>query len=1431
MKKEKMVFILILLLLMLIKFAPSVGQQQSDLKIPTVAPVKTSTQHNDVYSDKKSNEIVNGWEIPFTGFIQNMGQEENSDTYFYYSISQSHIGFEKSRILVNHNEIDEEGEIINLFSFDITFPNANEVTPKGKFRMSHEVNYFKGQSTFTGISSFEEIWYYEIYNNIDLRYFMTKEGLKYEFIVRPKGTPDEITLQVSNNLEIEIERNSVIYRKKSSSETVFTDTSLRVYQENGEVRAKFVPKMEINTYGFHIPEFDNSLDLVIDPLIIKQASYYGTSSAYDVAVDIAKDASGNIYLGGSDGGVRILKLDPSGSNIEYLSIIDGNGLDMLLGMAVDQDGHVYMSGVTRSTDFPMINAAEPNIKGTQDGWAGLLNTTGNGFKWTTYIGGNADVNDLAYDITFDGRGDAYVSGICYSPSTYDFTFVNPYSTSDHGILVKINSSNGDWIYSTSVGMSEGLNVIVDSNFNPIIIGRSLGTSLPLVDAIQSVVAGDRDTFVVKFNSGASDILFSTYFGGTGTENGYFLDFDSEENIIFGGTTSSTDLYTTSNAYQQSLAGDSDFFVAKINGTTHDLVFSTYLGGNDTESFYITGGYPISDIALDDSNNIYLTSGSYSGDYPTTTDALDTTNEDQDGILSILSANGSKLLYSTFIGSNGRDSGAGLYVNGSFTQGKLDLFMLSTVSSSDLETQQPIQDFMNDDDYYFINLRTSDEPIYVRNNADFVSEGFSGKGTQDEPYYLEGYHFIDSTKTLIHIQDTTAYFEIKECHLSAVNGSRPGIYLWNVSHGTIAYNTIHHCSDGIKLDSSCENNSLVGNTLYNNSHYAIYVDNYSNKTIIEGNIIFNQTNDGIVLGDAHENTLIGNYISYTRYGIALSNLCDSNYLAENIVAHNGYYGIYIYNSDNNTLFNNTIHDNSNSGIYLRISFNSMIFNNSIYGNGFAGIFSSDSGNTISGNEITNHSGGGDFGIYLGPSCTNNKVSNNSLYDNWYGIYLENTAYANTIFDNNLDNGYSLYLRSSAGFNLIYRNNLLSTVIDNNGTNLFHSEGLGNYWGSAYTGSDTDTDGIGDTPHTFTGNQDPFPLMYPAEWYTIHNILNPTVVYPNGGETLSGVVTIQWEAATDSWGHAVTYSVYYSTDAGNTWVQLVSGYSSTSYTWNTTVLPDHSNYMAKVVATCSENLTAYDISDTTFTIQKLSVDIISPTSTTYSQMSITLNYTVSKGTVTIFINNVANISAIPSGASSPFPDGNYNITIMVEDHMGNFATATVIFDVDTTPPIVSIDSPTSTTYTTGSIMVLLSGDAAHYWYTIEGIDIMNQTWDAAITRSLPDGLYTLHAFGNDSVGNEVYISVTFIVEIPPTTTPPVTTTPITTTPLTTTEPITTTLTTTKPTTLTTTTSKPTATTSTATEEPPSVTSFPSWMSLILLLSIITIILRRRSLKRGF
>ncbi|MFW9994365.1 MAG: SBBP repeat-containing protein, partial [Candidatus Odinarchaeota archaeon] len=100
-----------------------------------------------------------------------------------------------------------------------------------------------------------------------------------------------------------------------------------------------------------------------------------------------------------------------------------------------------------------------------------------------------------------------------------------------------------------------------------------------------------------------------------------------------------------------------------------------------------------------------------------------------------------------------------------------------------------------------------------------------------------------------------------------------------------------------------------------------------------------------------------------------------------------------------------------------------------------------------------------------------------------------------------------------------------------------------------------------------------------------ISTPKIKYPTAGTIANGTITIEWIAASDFFNHSITYSVYYSPDEGATWIRLASGLTATVYQWNTTAVPNGFSYLIKVVATCSEGLSAEDTSDEPFTIQNV------------------------------------------------------------------------------------------------------------------------------------------------------------------------------------------------------------------------------------------------------
>jgi hypothetical protein len=302
------------------------------------------------------------------------------------------------------------------------------------------------------------------------------------------------------------------------------------------------------------------------------------------------------------------------AGVQWCTFLGGPGAPM--GIALDREGNVYVAGYTSWADFLTSppEAYDRTFNGSFDIFVAKLNPTGSSLLYSTFIGGSDE--DFARAIAVDSEGNAYVTGGTKSP---DFPITTGALQTTHGVH-------------------------------------------PGIDYC--------DVFVTALNSSGTEIIYSTFLGGGGDENGRGIAIDDEGNAYVAGGTTSSEFPTTPGAYDEYHSGLSDGFVAKLNATGSALVYSTFLNGWGIT--YCTG------IAIDSQRAVYVTGSTEASDFPVTPHAFDTTynggpggGHGGDAFITKFNPSGSNLVYSTFLGGEewdgataiGLDNHSNVYVTG------------------------------------------------------------------------------------------------------------------------------------------------------------------------------------------------------------------------------------------------------------------------------------------------------------------------------------------------------------------------------------------------------------------------------------------------------------------------------------------------------------------------------------------------------------------------------------------------------------------------------------------------------------------------------------------------------------------------------------------------------------------------------------------------
>jgi hypothetical protein len=496
--------------------------------------------------------------------------------------------------------------------------------PIGQAQTETVVSYFLGHPDQwqTGLPTYARLIYPDLWPGIDLVYTVDDNQIKYQFVVRPAADPARIRLAYRGATAVQLTAAGQL--EVSTPAGSFNDAAPSAYQM---ILGRRVPVSVAYTlaaptadgtseYGFRLGAYDPTCPLVLDPAVIVYAGFLG-----------------------------------------------GSQRDNGYGIAVDAAGNAYVTGETRSNDFPAVVGPDLTHNGgvyNGDAFIAKVRANGTGLVYAGFIGGSTGGvsagEDYGYGVAVDVAGNAYVTGVTYS-SDFPVT-LGAYDVSYNGggdaFVAKVNAAGTGLTYATYIGDTV--------NPNSYECGRDIavdgaGSAYVLVDTSFGPFGG-YDTSVVKLNAAGTGADYLRYIGGTGNDYGDSLAVAAGYAYVTGKTYSS-DFPVTVGAYDTTYNGGSDAFVAKVNASGTGLVYATYIAPWVTPSADDNGD----GIAVDGAGIAYVLVNTSSGPFG-----------GYDASVAKLNAAGSALIYVKYIGGSSGDTGSDLaldsggrvYVSGNTT---------------------------------------------------------------------------------------------------------------------------------------------------------------------------------------------------------------------------------------------------------------------------------------------------------------------------------------------------------------------------------------------------------------------------------------------------------------------------------------------------------------------------------------------------------------------------------------------------------------------------------------------------------------------------------------------------------------------------------------------------------------------------------------------
>ena len=363
-----------------------------------------------------------------------------------------------------------------------------------------------------------------------------------------------------------------------------------------------------------------------NPTFVYQTIHNGAQ--FEEGTDEVVDEDGNAYVLAyaydTNPDVMVEKLSPSGA-VLFTTYLRGSQTDYGTGLALDGQGGLWVSGWTDSSDFPVVDAAQPVKDSRRSGFLTRLSISNGAILYSSFFGGNGV--DEFHDIVLNDTGEIYLTGLT---SSTDFPTLNPIQSGlklvscfcNDAFVLRLSPDARTVLYSTYLGgglEDQGDSLGLDAAGNIYVAGITKSDDFPTVNPIQSGRSGDFDVWAARLSADGSHLDYSTYLGGAQTEYLARIAVDPAGYATLAGTTNSSQFPTTPASYQPAFGGGLcgtagfgqrscyDAFVTRLAPDGSNLVYSTYLGGNTDDQAH--------GVVVDSGGNAYVVGYSASANFP------------------------------------------------------------------------------------------------------------------------------------------------------------------------------------------------------------------------------------------------------------------------------------------------------------------------------------------------------------------------------------------------------------------------------------------------------------------------------------------------------------------------------------------------------------------------------------------------------------------------------------------------------------------------------------------------------------------------------------------------------------------------------------------------------------------------------------------------